>query len=249
MYAGANCSRNVCTDLASGVHQRGVSRVYPRRLAAASRNGTAFAFKSSRYGSGSGSIRATALNTPTVCPAWAFSKLPTQSAILDGDLCLIDHESELMFLAFDLLHQDGVDLRGLPLSERKRDLDRLCRRSKVPRTRRVETLPDGEVLFDHCNKFGFEGVLSKRLVSRHSSGPSRNWVKVKCPDWKRVNAGRHKLFEGPRKPEQTECQLALAKKREELARVSNGCERQGIARELHKHLAILEREIAKLELA
>ena len=25
-----------------------------------------------------------------------------------------------MFLAFDLLHQDGVDLRGLPLTERKR---------------------------------------------------------------------------------------------------------------------------------
>ncbi len=74
----------------------------------------------------------------------AFSKLPTQSAILDGDLCLIDYESELMFLAFDLLHQDGVDLRGLPLSERKRDLDRLCRRSKVPRMRRVETFPDGE---------------------------------------------------------------------------------------------------------
>ena len=31
-------------------------------------------------------------------------------------------ESQLMLLVFDLLHQDGVDLRGLPLSERKRDL-------------------------------------------------------------------------------------------------------------------------------
>ncbi len=71
----------------------------------------------------------------------AFGKLPTQSAILDGELVLIDptgaahfyrlmaqmrtshpDESQLMFLVFDLLHQDGVDLRGLPLSERKRDL-------------------------------------------------------------------------------------------------------------------------------
>jgi ATP-dependent DNA ligase len=41
-------------------------------------------------------------------------------------------ESQVMFGVFDLLHQDGVDLRGLPLSERKRDLDRLCRTSKVP---------------------------------------------------------------------------------------------------------------------
>jgi bifunctional non-homologous end joining protein LigD len=58
----------------------------------------------------------------------AFGKLPTQSAILDGELCLIDprgaahfyrlmaqmrtsspDESQLMFLVFALLHQDGVD--------------------------------------------------------------------------------------------------------------------------------------------
>ena len=74
--------------------------------------------------------------------AEAFAKLPTISAILDGELVLIDprgaahfyrlmaqmrtsspDESQLMFLVFDLLHQDGVDLRGLPLSERtKSDL-------------------------------------------------------------------------------------------------------------------------------
>jgi ATP-dependent DNA ligase len=79
----------------------------------------------------------------------AFGKLPTQSAILDGELCLIDprgsahfyrlmaqmrtsgpDEAQLMFLVFDLLHQDGVDLRGLPLSERKRDLSRLSRRCR-----------------------------------------------------------------------------------------------------------------------
>ena len=66
-----------------------------------------------------------------------------------------------MFLAFDLLHQDGVDLRGLPLSERKRDLRRLCRKSRVPFMREVQTFPNGPLLFDHCNKFGFEGVVSQ----------------------------------------------------------------------------------------
>jgi bifunctional non-homologous end joining protein LigD len=202
--------------------------------------------------------------------AEAFGKLPTQSAILDGELVLIDpsgaahfyrlmaqmrtshpDESELIFLAFDLLHQDGVDLRGLPLSERKRDLDRLCRRSKVPCMRRVETFPNGEVLFDHCNKFGFEGVVSKRLASRYSSGSSRNWVKVKCPDWKRINVERHKLFEGARKPTLTEAQKTLAKKRQELARVIERMRSpplsHGMARELRKQQAILEREIAELE--
>jgi hypothetical protein len=32
------------------------------------------------------------------------------------------------------------------------------------------------------------------------------------PDWERINDGRHKLFEGPRKPELTEAHKALAKK-------------------------------------
>ena len=95
-----------------------------------------------------------------------------------------------MFLAFDLLHQDGVDLRSLSLTERKRDLTRLCRQSRTPFLKQVETFPDGEMLFDHCNRFGFEGVVSKRRSSRYASGPSRNWVKTKCPDWKRDNAER-----------------------------------------------------------
>ena len=138
----------------------------------------------------------------------AFAEMPTRAAILDCELCLIDprggaqfywlmaqmrtgspDESQLIFLAFDLLHQDGIDLRGLPLSERKLDLDRLCRQSKVPYLTRVETFPDGNVLFDYCNKFGFEGTVSKRRDSRYFSGSSRNWVKVKCPNWKRDQRG------------------------------------------------------------
>jgi ATP-dependent DNA ligase len=204
--------------------------------------------------------------------AEAFGKLPTQSAILDGELVLIDpggaahfyrlmaqmrtshpDEGQLMFLAFDLLHQDGVDLRGLPLFERKRDLRRLCRKSRVLFMREVQTFPNGPLLFDQCNKFGFEGVVSKRLASRYSSGPSRNWVKTKCPGWKRINAERHKLFEVPRKPEQTEAQKTLAKKRAELARVVERLRSpplsHGMARELKKQVAILEREIAELEQA
>jgi bifunctional non-homologous end joining protein LigD len=176
----------------------------------------------------------------------AFGKLPTQSAILDGELVLIDprgaahfyrlmaqmrtshpDESQLMFMAFDLLHQDGVDLRGLPLSERKRDLRRLCRKSRVPFMREVQTFPNGTLLFEHCARFEFEGVVSKRLSSRYVSGPSRNWTKSKCPNWKRINENRHKLFEGPRKPELTEAQKAIGKKREELARVLERSDRQG----------------------
>jgi hypothetical protein len=94
--------------------------------------------------------------------------------------------------------------------------------------REVQTFSNGPVLFEHCSKFGFEGVVSKRLASRYSSGPSRNWVKTKCPDWRRINAEGWRIFEGPRKPELTEAQMTLAKKRERLARVRASLARPGL---------------------
>jgi hypothetical protein len=121
----------------------------------------------------------------------------------------------------------------------------------------VETFPDGEVLFEHCNRFehcdrfGFEGIVSKRRSSCYSSGPRRYWVKVKCPGWKRINAERWRIFEGPRTPELTEAQKTLAKKRQELTRVIERLRSpplsHGIARELRKQQGIVEGEIAELE--
>ena len=116
--------------------------------------------------------------------------------------------------------------------------------------RQVQTFPNGPVLFDHCNRFGHEGIVSKRLASRYSSGPSRNWVKTKCPGWKRINSERYRLFEGPKKPAITEEERASARKRAELARVLERLQdpdlRPGIARELRRHVTLLEREIAEL---
>lgn len=97
------------------------------------------------------------------------------------------------------MHQDGVDLRGLPLSERKRDLRRLCGQARVPFMRQVQAFPDGQVLFEHCAKFGFEGVVSKRVDRPYVSGPSKSWVKIKCPGWKRDNQERFSLFEDRRR--------------------------------------------------
>ena len=62
-------------------------------------------------------------------------------------------------------------MRGLALSERKRDLRRLCTKSRVPFMRQVQTFPNGPRLFEQRNKFGFEGVVSNRKGSRYSSGP------------------------------------------------------------------------------
>ena len=79
-----------------------------------------------------------------------------------------------------------MDQRGETLSQRKRALDRLYRGSRMPFFHHVEVFKDVEVLFDYCNRFGFEGVVSKRRQSGYASGASRWRVKVKCPHWKRV---------------------------------------------------------------
>ena len=87
---------------------------------------------------------------------------------------------------------------------------------------------------------------------RHAirAAQAATWVKTKCSAWKRINAERHKLFEGPRKPEQTEAQKTLAKQRQQLAHVLERLRApgltQGMARELKKQQALLEREIAEL---
>ena len=66
----------------------------------------------------------------------------------------------------------------------------------VPFMRQVQTFPNGQLLFEHCAKFGFEGVVSKRLDRPYVSGPCKCWVKVKCPEWRRDNQERFRMFEG-----------------------------------------------------
>jgi|SRR5262245_33809245 len=76
-------------------------------------------------------------------------------------------------------------------------------------------------------------------------------AKTEVRGWVRSNQFRHKLFEGPRKQEPDPRVRELKKKHEELARVVASLREPGrspgIVRELKKHQAILEREIAELD--
>src|SRR4029453_3445642 len=124
----------------------------------------------------------------------AFIDMPASSAIFDGELCFIGgegqavfyrphremrprwpDEDQLVFIMFDLPHQDEVDLRHLTLTERKQDLAKPCRKSILSRMKLIQTFPEGDVLFEHCARFGFEGIVAKRLDRPYVSGPSRSW--------------------------------------------------------------------------
>src|SRR5215813_13811623 len=120
--------------------------------------------------------------------------------------------SRMAFFAFDLLFQNSVDLRNLSFTERQRDLRRLCANRRVPCLYLVETFPEGGPLLEWCSTYGLEGIVSKRRGSGYVSGPWRHWVKTKCPNWKRENAERHRLFEQPSGPTISEHERAFGEK-------------------------------------
>ena len=97
-----------------------------------------------------------------------------QAALSDGD------SGDLIFFAFDLLAEDGEDLRELPLRERKARLKAMMGQDE-PRLRFVdhfETAGDA-VLLSAC-KLELEGIISKRLDAPYRSGRSDTWTKAKC---------------------------------------------------------------------
>jgi len=146
--------------------------------------------------------------------AEALRAIPAQSVILDAELCLPaadgtpdfaglqavmgsgrEHELAVRVFAFDLLHHDGQDLRPLPLSERRRRLELLLERAKVPRLHLVEAFDDGQALFEVAERHGLEGVVSKRRLAPYRSGECLDWRKVKTQAWSKANRERWRLFE------------------------------------------------------
>lgn len=90
------------------------------------------------------------------------------------------HDHEVQFCAFDIRAGGGDDLRTLPLSMRKANLERLlARRPEGVFVNPVERGELGPDLFRAACKFGLEGLVSKRRDRPSQAGRSKYWVKVK----------------------------------------------------------------------
>ncbi|MDE5465221.1 DNA ligase [Bradyrhizobium sp. CSS354] len=90
---------------------------------------------------------------------------------------------EAVLFAFDLIEHDGIDLRDLPLIERKRRLKKLLGRAKGRAIQFVEHLTGyGPTVYRHVCQLGLEGIVSKRADAPYRSGPSKTWVKSKNPE-------------------------------------------------------------------
>lgn len=129
--------------------------------------------------------------------AQQLAKLNLKSAVLDGELCVLDEKGATSFSAlkealsnedssriegwfFDLLHLDGKDYAKKPLSERKTALKKILGKKKlllIHYSEHFESEPD---LLEKACRVGAEGLVSKNKNSAYSFRRSHDWVKSKC---------------------------------------------------------------------
>jgi bifunctional non-homologous end joining protein LigD len=85
----------------------------------------------------------------------------------------------LVLYAFDLLHLDGHDLRGVALAQRKQALEQLIGTDAALRYS-AHIGEGGEILLRHACRLGLEGIVSKLREGRYRSGRGGDWLKSKC---------------------------------------------------------------------
>jgi bifunctional non-homologous end joining protein LigD len=129
----------------------------------------------------------------------AAGDLDCQSALLDGEIIVQNAHGlsdfaalraelarkksrDLVFMAFDLLHLDGTDLRRQPVQERRQRLRDLLSANEPGRAVQFSdhVVGDGPEFFELAEQSGAEGIVSKKLGSRYRSGTSQSWLKTKA---------------------------------------------------------------------
>jgi ATP-dependent DNA ligase len=122
--------------------------------------------------------------------------LQVTSFLIDGEAVCCDddgvpvfeklrsrREDRYVFLStFDLLEINGLDLRREPIEIRKRELAKLLRNPQPGLQLNEPIAEPSDIVFKHACQLGLEGIVSKRLGSRYTSGRSRDWLKFENPN-------------------------------------------------------------------
>lgn len=134
-------------------------------------------------------------------------QLRAREAIFDGEIVALDREGRVSFwdlmrsqgtlayAAFDLLWLNGRDLRGLPLTRRKKLLERLIPAAVGPISRAPCFEEEGRDLFEAACGLDLEGIVAKRKADTYQG--QTVWYKVKNPTYTQAE-GRRELFERQR---------------------------------------------------
>lgn len=126
----------------------------------------------------------------------AARELPTRSAIIDGEMVVLDAAGKsnyqafrkairgspgrLVFVAFDLLMLDGKDVRAETTLERRERLQILLNDDAPPAIQFSEAVTGGgRAFFKAIDGMNLEGMVSKRAGAAYVSGRTRAWLKIK----------------------------------------------------------------------
>jgi len=88
----------------------------------------------------------------------------------------------LLYMVFDVLYVDGVDLREVPLISRRVVLTQVLATSSVTERIRLSAHieAEGQAVFEQACAMKLEGIVSKKRDSLYQSGEQISWIKVKC---------------------------------------------------------------------
>ncbi len=144
---------------------------------------------------------------PEIVNFFSDKKLP--ELVLDGEICVFKDDTILpfqllqkrmgvknpskkllseypvLFIGYDLLFLDGNPLFDDPLMVRRKNLEKLNKKSGVPITSQMELSfeDDVEELFQRALNHGNEGLMLKRKDSVYEYGQrKKSWLKVKKPN-------------------------------------------------------------------
>jgi len=130
--------------------------------------------------------------------AEALAALGLESAWLDGEMVVADEHGVpdfqalqnafdsgrsggIVYYLFDLPYLNGVDLREVPVEERRAALATVLKLNNDPLLRFSEAFAEEpQALLNSACEMRMEGLIGKRLGSAYVSRRSSDWIKLKC---------------------------------------------------------------------
>jgi bifunctional non-homologous end joining protein LigD len=129
--------------------------------------------------------------------AQALAALGLESAWLDGEMVVNEQgvpdfqalqnafeagrSGNIVYYLFDLPYLNGVDLREVPVEERRAALSTVLGVNEQPLLRFSEAFDETpDALLNSACQMQMEGLIGKRLGSPYVSRRSSDWIKLKC---------------------------------------------------------------------
>lgn len=130
--------------------------------------------------------------------AEALAALGLESAWLDGEMVVANEQgvpdfqalqnafdsgssASIVYYLFDLPYLNGVDLREVPVEERRVALATVLKLNENPLLRFSDAFDESpEALLNSACEMQMEGLIGKRLGSPYVSRRTRDWIKLKC---------------------------------------------------------------------